>query len=30
VRIEILGDARPADILAEPPYDPIGSRLRDA
>jgi len=29
VRVEILGDARPAEILAEPPYDPTGSRLRD-
>ena len=30
VHVEVLGDSRPAEILAEPPYDPAGSRLRDA
>jgi dimethylglycine dehydrogenase len=28
VEIEILGEMRPARILAEPPYDPSGSRMR--
>jgi dimethylglycine dehydrogenase len=26
--IEILGEAKPAELLAEPPYDPKGERLR--
>jgi len=30
VHVEVLGDARPAEILREPAYDPAGTRLRDA
>ena len=26
--VEILGDRRPARVLAEPPVDPSGSRMR--
>lgn len=28
VEIEVLGEMRPATILAEPPYDPSGARMR--